>query len=123
MYRGLSSLPCAGRSLRYARLPRDFGGTRQPVGDIWARHPLTCDDASPESWFASGGQICIYWRQPEEAAMAGGRPRIYPWGEWLDGQERLLVIGTDVRADVRFVSFRHQAYAEARRRGLRVSVL
>ena len=54
--------------------------------------------------------------------MAGGRPRIYPWEVWLDGQRRLLQAGRDFRRDVVTRNLRNQIYAEARRRGQRVSV-
>lgn len=54
--------------------------------------------------------------------MPFGRPRIYPWDLWLDGQRHLLLAGQDFREDVVLRSFRNQIYVEGRRRGQRVSV-
>lgn len=54
--------------------------------------------------------------------MRPGRPPLYPWSDWLDGEEHLLTPGVDFADRVQLPSLRNQIYAEAKKRGLRVSV-
>tara|TARA_R100001230_G_C5544659_1_gene74241 strand:- start:84 stop:563 length:480 start_codon:yes stop_codon:yes gene_type:complete len=47
---------------------------------------------------------------------AAGRPSVYPWDQWLDGQPWMLTIGEDYKTTTR--QFRGAAEAAARRKGL-----
>lgn len=48
-----------------------------------------------------------------------GRTASHPWGEWFDGQVRLLVQGEDFDSKVK--SFKAAAFAAARARGYKIS--
>lgn len=54
----------------------------------------------------------------EDTFRNNRRPYKYPWGEWADGQKRILTMGEDFDCPV--ASFVGSVYTHARRTGLRV---
>lgn len=50
-----------------------------------------------------------------------GRPPIYPWDSWLDGQDHLLVPGVDFPADKDVKTLRTQILNAAKRKGAEIT--
>jgi hypothetical protein len=57
---------------------------------------------------------------PEKARRQAGRPPIYPWATWLDGEQHLIEPRADY--DCGDESMRQQIYMRARAENVRVSV-
>lgn len=57
---------------------------------------------------------------PEHLRRPPGRPQLYPWDTWLDGDAH--VIRPEIDFDCDTESMRQQIYVRARRKGVKVSI-